>query len=159
MFGLFSSPSITDPDFGELKRSRGMWRGLIAFPESNPVQLIVAGTRSAPDSGLLNSVRFVPDQYRRWKAEIEKGLFEHFSPYADAVASGEMETSATLLPEISMPGDVWHHVRLEFVTVTWLEGTPAIEFGYHTAWDEEHTLGARFSDGRFIELCGSILRP
>jgi hypothetical protein len=33
------------------------------------------------------------------------------------------------------------------------------ELGYTTDWDEEHTLGARFQTGKFIELCGSMLPP
>lgn len=34
-----------------------------------------------------------------------------------------------------------------------------IEFGLTAAWDEEHQLGARFREGRFVELCGSVLPP
>jgi hypothetical protein len=33
------------------------------------------------------------------------------------------------------------------------------EVGCRVQWDEEHTLGARFQNGRIIELCGSVLEP
>jgi hypothetical protein len=60
---------------------------------------------------------------------------------------------------IVTPGDVWSHVSLVFVSVTPLGGVLTTELGYSTAWDDEHTLGARFQSGRFIELCGSVSRP
>jgi hypothetical protein len=50
-------------------------------------------------------------------------------------------------------------VSLVFVSVTPLSGLLTTELGYTTAWDDEHTLGARFQSGRFIELCGSVLPP
>ena len=71
---------------------------------------------------------------------------------------GSFRRSATL-PRIAAPGDVWSHVSLVFVSVTPLSGLLTTELGYTTAWDDEHTLGARFQSGRFIELCGSVLPP
>jgi hypothetical protein len=159
MFGLFSSPSFSDPDLGELKRSRGMWRGQISSLGGATVPLVVSGSRSEPDSVALDSTKAIPGQYAEWQATIEKELFEHFAPYAEAVAEGESEAPEEPLPEIHKPGDVWPHVSLEFVAVTLLKGKTNVELGYRVAWDEEHTLGALFQNDQFIELCGSVLHP
>ena len=86
-------------------------------------------------------------------------MFEHYEPYAEAVTAGELPSPSEALPRIAAPGDVWSHVSLVFVSVTPLSGLLTTELGYTTAWDDEHTLGARFQSGRFIELCGSVLRP
>lgn len=50
-------------------------------------------------------------------------------------------------------------LAFEFVAISPLDGSLTTELGYTTAWDEEHTLGARFAGGTFIELCGSVLPP
>src|SRR4249920_2116398 len=81
------------------------------------------------------------------------------TPYAEAVTAGELPSPSEALPRIAAPGDVWSHVSLVFVSVTPLSGLLTTEFGYTTTWDDEHTLGARFQSGRFIELCGSVLPP
>src|SRR5262245_33842779 len=73
--------------------------------------------------------------------------------------AGELPSPSEALPRIAAPGDVWSHVSLVFVSVTPLSGLLTTELGYTTAWDEEHTLGARFQSGKFIELCGSVLPP
>lgn len=159
MFGLFSSPSFSDPALGELKRSRGMWRGQISSLGQAAVPLIISGSRSEPDSVALDSTKALPDQYAAWQVTIEKELFEHFAPYAEAVADEESEAPEDPLPDIHEPADVWPHVSLEFVAVTLLKGKTNVELGYRVAWDEEHTLGALFQDGQFIELCGSVLQP
>ena len=49
--------------------------------------------------------------------------------------------------------------RLTFISIAPLGGVMTTELGYLTAWDEEHTLGARFVDGSFVELNGSVLPP
>ena len=40
-----------------------------------------------------------------------------------------------------------------------LNGEFTVEFGYMTAWDEEHMVGVRFRNCAFLELCGSVLAP
>ncbi len=94
-----------------------------------------------------------------WRPAIETALFAHHEPCAEALAAGGLEESDATLPRIAAPGEVWPHVSLEFVAVTPLDGVLTTELGYTSAWDEEHTLGARFRAGRFIELCGSVLPP
>lgn len=159
MFGLFSSPSISDPDFGDLKRSRGMWRGCIASLGKAAVPLILAGSKSAPDSAAMDLAKSISSQYSIWQAIIEKEFIEHLTPYAEAVALGELPAPEEPPPVITTQNDIWPHVFIEFVAVTPLEGKLTVELGYRVTWDEEHMLGARFQDGRFIELCGSVLCP
>jgi len=159
VFGLFASPLISDPDFGELKRSRGMWRGRISFSGQTVSPLILAGPKSAPDPIALKLAKSIAGQYPSWQAVIEKELIEHLAPYAEAVVSEALPAPDETLPVITKPSDVWPHVAIESVAVAPLDGKLTIEFGYRVTWDEEHTLGARFQDGRFVELCGSVLCP
>jgi len=93
-----------------------------------------------------------------WPA-IEQALFEHYEPYAEAVTAGELPSPSEALPRIAAPSEVWSHVSLVFVSITPLSGFLTTELGYTTAWDDEHTLGARFQSGKYIELCGSVLSP
>jgi hypothetical protein len=94
-----------------------------------------------------------------WRPAIEQALFEHYEPYAEAVTAGELPSPNEALPRIAAPSEVWSHVSLVFVSITPLSGFLTTELGYTTAWDDEHTLGARFQSGKFIELCGSVLSP
>jgi len=98
-------------------------------------------------------------QFASWRPAIEKALFEHYGPYAEALAAGELQPPSEAFPSIAAPNQVWPHVSLVFISVTPLDGVLTTELGYTTAWDEEHTLGARFHSGTFIELCGSVLPP
>ena len=159
LFGLFKSPQFTDPQLGELVRSRGLWRGSLAVPPSSQVPLALSGTRSEPDVLALAAAHEVVAVFASWRSAIEKALFEHLEPYVQAVAAGELRLPSEGLPKVASPADVWSHVSLIFVSVTPLAGTLTTELGYTTAWDEEHTLAARFQSGRFIELCGSVLPP
>jgi hypothetical protein len=123
------------------------------------VPLALSGSRAAPDPRALSVARSIPADYPTWRPTIERAMFEHYSPYAEAVAAGESEQPQEGLPRIDAPADVWPHTNAEFVQITPLDGVLTVEIGYRVAWDEEHTLGARFRDGRFLELCGSVLAP
>jgi hypothetical protein len=48
---------------------------------------------------------------------------------------------------------------IEYILIGPLDRQLTVEIGYRVAWDEEHTLGARFRDGQLVELSGSVLRP
>lgn len=159
MFGLFKSPPFTDPQLGEFARSRGLWRGTITVAPGSRIPLAITGTRSEPEPLALLAVRDITTQYLSWRPTIESALFEHYLPYAEALAAGELPPPSGEFPKLDVPSQVWPHVSLVFVSVTPLDGLLTIEFGYTTAWDEEHTLGARFQAGKFIELCGSVLCP
>ena len=158
LFGLFKSPPFFDPQLGELVRSHGLWRGLITVEAGVSAPLMLAGTRTEPHAQALAAARDVAQAFASWRIAIEQALFQHYEPYAEAVTAGELPASEAL-PRIAVPGDVWSHVSLVFVSVTPLGGLLTTELGYATAWDDEHTLGARFQSGKFIELCGSVLLP
>ena len=157
MFGLFKSAPFSDPTLGELIRSRGLWRGVIRV-DSGLTPLALAGTRAAPDPAALAVAREVATQLAGWHLAIETALYEHYEPYAESLAAGEMQAAGEPLP-ITSPAEVWPHVSLEYISITPLGGALTTELGYTTAWDEEHTLGVRFQGSTFLELCGSVLRP
>ncbi|MDO9315578.1 MAG: hypothetical protein Q7T97_13655 [Burkholderiaceae bacterium] len=90
---------------------------------------------------------------------IEQTLFDHYRPHAEAVDAGELSPAGASVPCIKSPREVASHVSLVFVAVTPLSGVLTTELGYTVAWNDEHTLGVRFRNGRFIELCGSVLPP
>jgi hypothetical protein len=159
MFGFFKSPPFRDPHLGEFTRSRGHWRGSITLDGSASVPLVLSGTRTEPDSQAMEAARILTNAFVTWRPIIESALFEHYGPYAEALAAGELPPPSESFPSINIPSQVWPHVSLEFVSVTPLEDVLTPEFGYRTAWDEEHTLGARFQAGKFLELCGSVLPP
>lgn len=157
MFGLFSSPSVSDPALGELKRSRGLWRGQVSCLGSAAVPLMVAGPKSGPDPAAVALARSMTANYSAWRGAIEVALFDHLEPYAEGMAA---EGSAGgLSPPINKPADVWPHATMEFVSIAPMGGKITIELGYRVAWDKDHTLGARFQGGRMVELCGSIVCP
>lgn len=157
MFGLFKSPPYLDPQLGELTRSRGHWRGTLALEGGARVPLALAGSRSEPDAQAVAAARDVPKRLAEWRASIEAALFEHYEPYAEANAADDPESPGQAMPGIPAANQVWPHVSLVFVSVTPLDGVLTVELGYAAAWDEEHTLGARFQANRFVELCGSVL--
>ena len=158
MFGLFESEPFVDQELGELVRSRGMWRGTLRL-ESEVVPLVLVGGRGAPEAAAVATARDVPGQLSSWRAAIQRALFEHYEPYAAALAAGDLSPEEEALPSIASPADVWLHVSLEYVSVAPLHGSLITELGYAAAWDLEHTLGARIERGRLVELCGSTLAP
>jgi hypothetical protein len=158
MFGLFKSPPFSDALLGEFRRTGGVWRGTVELGGGR-VPLVIHGSRSAPDPQALEIARAVPTSYPQWRGLIASAMLEHYAPYAEAVAAGELEPPGEGLPRITQPGDVWPHTAVEFVSVITLDGESSVEIGYRVAWDEEHTLGARLRNGRLIELNGSVLPP
>lgn len=158
MFGFFKSPTYSDPQLGELRRSRGLWRGTIPLAGAT-VPLAISGSRAAPDPEGLTLARSVTASFESWRASMAEAMFEHYEPYAEAVAAGEEDPPASGLPPIARAADVWPHVTPEFVGVTPLDGTWTVEIGLRVAWDEEHTLGAQFQGGRLAGLNGSVLPP
>jgi hypothetical protein len=121
--------------------------------------LAIHGPRSSPDPQALEIARTVPSRYPEWRQQIAAAMFEHYAPYAEAVAEGELEPPREGLPRIIEPEEVWPHTSIEFVAVILLDGELGVEIGYRVAWDEEHTLGARLRNGQLIELNGSVLPP
>jgi len=159
MFGLFKSPRVHDGQLGELSRSRGLWRGTIALESSGTVPLAVSGGRTKPDAQALALARQVTAHFPSWRPAIAAALFEHYAPYADAQEAGELESPDEPVPPIDGPDQVWEYVQVSHVAVTPLSGLLTTEIAFNAAWDEEHTLGARFQAGRLVELCGSVISP
>jgi hypothetical protein len=159
VFGLFKSQPFRDARLGEFVRSRALWRGTLSLDSNSVAPLVLAGDRSQPDPQALSLARDLPQLAQLLRPAIAQALFEHYQPYAEAVADREAAPPAAGLPPISSPADVWPHVALLFVSVTPLDGALTAELGYSVAWDEEHTLGARLRDGQLLELCGSVLAP
>jgi hypothetical protein len=158
MFGLFKSAAFSDAILGELQHKGGVWRGTVTLGEAQ-VPLAILGSRSSPDNQALEIARAVPASYPKWQAPIAEALFDHYSPYAEAVASGELEQPEEDMPRLAGPEEVWSWVTAEFIAVLPLDGELCVEIGYAASWDEEHTLGARLRDGQLIELNGSVLAP
>jgi hypothetical protein len=159
MLGLFrKSAPVHDPVLGALTRTRGCWRGEVRLGSTaTGVPLAVAGDRDAPDAAALEAARQLVTRYAEWQPAIAQALFEeHYVHGRDAVA-GLPEADA--YPAIARADDVWPHVTPVFVSVMPMRGPLVTEIGYTTAWDEEHTLGARFVDGRLVELNGSVVEP
>ena len=159
MLSLFKSPRFSDPQLGMLERSRGLWRGSVALHPGVIVPFALAGTRTEPDQAALRAASDLIARFPSSRTFIEKALFEHYEPYAQALATGELEVTGEPLPKLADPSEVWPHVSPVFVSVTPLSGVLTTELGIAVAWDEEHTLGARFQAGKFVELCGSVLSP
>jgi hypothetical protein len=128
MFGLFKSASVADPQLGELRRSRGMWRGTLLLEEAR-VPLIVNGSRAAPDPEALNVARSISSRFPSWRPTIERALFEHYSPYAEAVTAGEADPPESGPLVIDGPAAVWPYAATEFVQVTRLSGQLTVEIG------------------------------
>jgi hypothetical protein len=156
MFSWFKPATFTDPELGEFRRSGGVWRGTLSL-DGAAVPLVVSGTRATPDPEALRIARSIPADFASWRPQIQNALFEHYSPYAEAIAAGEEPDPG--LPKIDTPSAVWPHAVVEFVQVTPLDRELTVEVGYRVAWDEEHTLGARLRGGKLVELCGSVLAP
>jgi hypothetical protein len=159
MFSLFRSAPFVDEQLGEFRRSGGAWRGMLVLDGAVSVPLVVSGSRTAPDPAALRVARSVPSELPSWRPVIERALFEHYPPYAEADAAGKAEPPAPSLPAIADAPSVWPHTSLAFVQVAPLDGQLTVEIGYRVAWDAEHTLGARLRNGRLVELAGSVLSP
>ncbi|QQS13341.1 MAG: hypothetical protein IPK81_03580 [Rhodospirillales bacterium] len=157
MFGLFKSPPFVDPALGTLARSGGLWRCRIRLDGADAaIPLAVAGPRAAPDPAALALARAVAASYPAWRGPLAAALFDHYQPYAEA---GADEAGGAPAPVIAGPSAVWPHVSPVFVAVAPLDGALATEIGLNVAWDEEHTLAARFRDGQLVELNGSVVAP
>jgi hypothetical protein len=103
-------------------RSRGLWRGLLTVEADISAPLALSGTRTEPDALALATAREVRQTFASWRPAIEQALFEHYEPYAEALAAGELPSPGDVLPRIAAPSDVRPHVSLVFVSVTPLGG-------------------------------------
>jgi hypothetical protein len=156
MFGLFKSKRFHDAQLGEFKRSGGDWRGVIALEDAENIPLILTGNRTQPEAQAISMAHSLATAFSSMRRTIESELFAHYAPYAEELVLDENAAAGETTQNISSAIDVWPHVKLEFISITPLDGELIYELAYSVAWDEEHTLGARFTTDQFIELCGSV---
>ena len=161
MFGLFKTATFHDERLGALTRSGGRWKGRIALGQHGSIALSLSGPRASPDSASLALARELPARYGALLLQIQASLFEHYEPYRDADAAGELPPSGDPFPKIERAEDVWPHVFAKWIRVEPLRGSPKdgpiVEIAYDVVWDQEHTVGARVQDWKLFELCGSVI--
>ena len=87
---------------------------------------------------------------------MQSGLFEHYQPYKEAFDTGE-KVGSEPCPDIKDADSVWEYVTPAHVRIEPLHSIPTVEIAFTVVWDEEHTLGARFQNWRFIGLNGSVI--
>ena len=157
MFGLFNTRDIEHPQIGTLKWRRGRWEGSLPLPELGTVRILIGGSKK----GLLPEAE--ADTLRlagvvlTWKAQIAQALFDHAEPYI-AASDAEPHLGQNTI-NIQDAAAAWDKASLQAVVVEPMDGVMTTELCFTTAWDEEHTLGARFQRGQWLELCGSTLVP
>ena len=149
-------PAFRDPVVGNLLRQGRYWRGQISLGSERDVPMLLAGSRAAPDEAGLGLARELGPRYATLLPAIERALFEHQEPYAEAVESGEAEHLVEV-PRLGSPEEVWGHISVVRVLIEPLDGVDTVEIAYRTDWDMEHTLGARFQGWALIELNGSVI--
>ena|SRR4249919_2000863 len=157
MFELFKSEPFLDSDLGELRRSGGYWKGGLELRPAGTFRLALTGSRKAPDPIALALAKELPERFKSLMPEIQTGLFEHYAPYKEAVDAGE-ETGSPC-PELASAEAVWPYVTPAHVLVEPIQGVQTVEIAFRAAWDEEHTLGARFQNWKLIVLNGSVREP
>jgi hypothetical protein len=153
-FGLFKSKPYQDSEFGELIRSRGHWKGKIALTPSGTFSFSLAGDHNAPHLNALRLLRELRERFRSLVPDIERGLFEHYLPYKEALDAG-IELSNPLT-QITNSIEVWEHVEPAHVLIEPLNGQWRVEIAFTTDWDIEHTVAAIYSNWQLIELNGSV---
>jgi len=104
--------------------------------------------------GLAKELR---ERFKSLMPEMQAGLFEHYTPYKEAVDAGE-ETGSPC-PDIATAEAVWPHVTPAHVLVEPIQAVLTVEIAFRVAWDEEHTVGARFQNWKLIVLNGSVREP
>lgn len=145
MLGLFTSHPFDDPVLGRLVRSRRLWRGSILLA-GTAIPLSLAGTRRAPDPDAIAAARALPATLAANREAVTRALVDYLEACESAVADRV----------IAQASDVWRFVEIESASVTWFGDTLVAEVALRTSWDDEHTQGARFAGGRFVEFNASI---
>jgi hypothetical protein len=151
MFGPFKLKPFLDGQLGQFRRSDGHWKGNLELAPCGTFRLSLVGSREAPDPRALGLAKELPKRFNLLKPKIQASLFEHYAPYEEAVAAGELTGSPCL--NIANPEAVWPHVMAAHVLI---EPCARVEIAFKVAWDTEHTVAAIFRDWQFIELNGSV---
>ena len=154
MFGLFRSEPFQDAQLGELRRSRGHWKGSIALPPCGTFRLSLHGSRKAPDPTALKLAKELAERFLTLMPDIQNGLFEHYTPYREAIDAGEQTNGP--FPQLESAEAALSQVTPAHVLIEPLKGEWWVEVAFNTEWDIEHTVAAMFRDWQFIELNGSV---
>ena len=155
MLGWFTSHPFDDPVLGRLVRSRRLWRGSILLA-GTAIPLSLAGTRRAPDPDAIAAARALPATWAANREAVTRALVDYLDAYESAVADHVIAPCAGPDPVIAQASDVWRFVEIESASVTCFGDTLVAEVALRTSWDDEHTQGARFAGGRFVEFNASI---
>jgi hypothetical protein len=157
MLQFFRTHPVTDPVLGELVRSRFYWRGSIVLG-GREFPLVLGGSRSGPAAEATGIAHALPGMWSAARELLQRAIFDHYLPYAEA---GPPWLSSEPPPVISAPDGVWEYVQIQSISVTrwnaYFNRAFVAEIALSVHWDEEHTLGARFINGQFTELNGSIV--
>lgn len=140
MFG--GARRVVDPTLGELTRRGRSWHGVGTTDDGVSVPVVVPGSRSSPDGDAVAIVSALLSDYAGIRPLLRDALADHRPD----------PLSADQVARLVVPHPV-------FARVLSLGGQEIVELGYEVEWDDEHTLGARFHNGEFIELNGSVLPP
>ena len=141
MKDFLKPPSYSDPALGTLVRRRGYWQGEIDLQQPpGPVPLLLSGSRTAPDESGSKLARELVRRYPDLRPDIERSLFEHYEPYAEA-AESDNDGPLADIPRLSAPDQVWKHVSLVRVLIEPIERLDTVEIAFKTGWDIEHTVG------------------
>jgi hypothetical protein len=154
MFGLFKPKTFRDKRLGDLRRSGHYWKGSLTLAPCGTFRLSLIGNREQPDQFSLRLAKASSERFSAQIPEIQRSLFEHYSPYAEAVAAGE--NTGSPCPNIAKPEDVWPYVTPAHILIEPLRGVWTVEVAFRTAWDVEHTVAARFQNWVLVELNGSV---
>ena len=156
MFSLFKSEPFVDDTLGGFKKKWQYWVGSVDVPPHGAMELRLAGDRKAPHAAALSLARELPSRYPSHISQIETALYDHFLAYADVNSRGELGELEEPFPQIGDAKHIWTHVYPSHVRIETMQGVPTVEVAYRVGWDDEHTLGARLQNWRFLELCGSV---
>jgi len=108
MFALLKARTFHDEQLGDLCKSGGYWKGQLALSSYGTFRLVLSGNRTNPDEIGLDLAKQLPERLKTLIPEIQRGLFEHYSPYKEAVDSGQ--DTGSPCPEIVKLADVWAHL-------------------------------------------------
>ncbi len=155
---LFGSDPFDDPRFGRFVRKGGMWTAECDVAPFGRVAVGLAGDRRAPAAASLDALGEAGAAFEALRGTIGHALVEHLAPYREAIESGDHEVPGFAADSIRTAADVWPHTKVVGIDIDAARAGFAFEVQLAVAWDEEHTLGARFDREAFFELNGSVVR-
>ena len=140
---------MVHPRLGALRYASGRWRGTVTLPEAKDVALLLPGGRGGPEPAAMAAAERLGAWWAGAKAGVAQELFEHYS-------NGK-EAGVPEIEGLTGPQAIWRHVRITSIQMAPFKAPNEALVALHTAWDDEHTLGAHLRDGGLVELNGSIL--